>query len=345
MEQTPQPPDRDEAARWSHFGETVTDLVAARTADELDAAIASMQQAAKGLDSKAWLNALHVPEDAGEYEQALERILRRIPDGWGRWISCDKGWYPLLARLDEQLAELLPDYEIHQVKEKFATLRFYWSCEQGEMDEAEFERRMQAAHELVGSAEAATAHMCEICGARGEVRRGKSAGGWLKTVCDEHAKVEGRDELLTNEQWKAWWAEEEPRFRARQKEAETKRWHGKRTLMVGHSERELGFEVEQVTDPARARELAGVDWDGVWIGSGPAAQAFVDAYAERHQDLIDKIKTEREAAFAARKGFTYPKPEGWAYTHRMPDSDADTKVYREELGMYTGVAPESQLAD
>jgi hypothetical protein len=74
----------------------------------------------------ALLNALHVPNDAGEHADALRGMLVRIPDGWGCWISCDRGWYPLLVELDEQLRTLLPDYVVHQVKEKFGGLRYYW---------------------------------------------------------------------------------------------------------------------------------------------------------------------------------------------------------------------------
>lgn len=73
------------------------------------------------------LNALHIPQDAGDLETAITGILRRIPDGWGRWISCDKGWYPLIVALDKELAEICPDYELHQVKEKFGTLRYYFA--------------------------------------------------------------------------------------------------------------------------------------------------------------------------------------------------------------------------
>ena len=76
-------------------------------------------------DPESFLNQLHVPEDAGEYEEGLRKILRRIPLRWGRWISCGKGWYPLLIELDQKLAEVFPDYELHQVKEKFGTLRYY----------------------------------------------------------------------------------------------------------------------------------------------------------------------------------------------------------------------------
>jgi hypothetical protein len=66
-----------------------------------------------------------LPEDAGEYSEGLIKIIRRIPPRWGRWISCASGWYPLLIELDEKLAQIEPDYEIHQVKEKFGTLRYY----------------------------------------------------------------------------------------------------------------------------------------------------------------------------------------------------------------------------
>jgi hypothetical protein len=78
------------------------------------------------VDYQQMLNAVHIPEDAGEHTEALRGILLRIPDGWGRWISCDRGWYPLLVELDEQLRAVLPNYVLHQVKEKFGGLRYYW---------------------------------------------------------------------------------------------------------------------------------------------------------------------------------------------------------------------------
>ena len=78
------------------------------------------------VDDQQSLNALHVPEDAGEHADALRGMLVRIPDGWGRWIRCDRGWYPLLVELDEQLRALLPNYELDQVKEKYGGLRYYW---------------------------------------------------------------------------------------------------------------------------------------------------------------------------------------------------------------------------
>lgn len=76
-------------------------------------------------DLNEMLNTVHIPEDAGEHADGLRRILARIPENWGRWISCAAGWYPLVIELDQKLAEISPDYELHQVKEKFGTLRYY----------------------------------------------------------------------------------------------------------------------------------------------------------------------------------------------------------------------------
>lgn len=60
------------------------------------------------VDQDALINALHISPDAGPYAEALERILRRIPGGWGRWISHDAGWYPIATTLDDRLAAIDP---------------------------------------------------------------------------------------------------------------------------------------------------------------------------------------------------------------------------------------------
>ena len=125
------PLEGDEKARWELAGEATQELAkavvgpGAKSEEEIAAALAQLRQLTKNMDLQRMLNALHVPEDAGDYEGALEKILRRIPDGWGRWISCDKGWYPLVVGLNEQLSQLDPDYQLHQVKEKFGMLRYY----------------------------------------------------------------------------------------------------------------------------------------------------------------------------------------------------------------------------
>lgn len=92
------------------------------------------------------LNALHVPDDAGEYAAGLNRLLQRIPDGWGRWISCSRGWYPIIIELDEQLSALFPGYALHQVKEKFGGLRFYWAADERVTDPSDPEPARPSVH-------------------------------------------------------------------------------------------------------------------------------------------------------------------------------------------------------
>jgi hypothetical protein len=65
------------------------------------------------VDRDTMLNALHIPADAGPLAPALETILRRIPDGWGRWISHDAGWYPIAVGVDQRLSAIDPEYVVH----------------------------------------------------------------------------------------------------------------------------------------------------------------------------------------------------------------------------------------
>lgn len=43
----------------------------------------------------------------------------------GRWISCSSGWFELLARAEQELAALCATFTVHQIKEKWGTLRLY----------------------------------------------------------------------------------------------------------------------------------------------------------------------------------------------------------------------------
>jgi hypothetical protein len=138
------------------------------------AAGAMMREAAA--DPKAFLNTLRIPTDAGEYAEGLAAILDRIPEGWGRWVSCGRGWYPLLIETDRKLAALDPAYEVHQVKEKYGGLRYYHQLVSAGADH-------EAAFRIGQEAKSLSLTICELCGAPGSVR---DDGFWIWTRCDEH---------------------------------------------------------------------------------------------------------------------------------------------------------------
>lgn len=120
---------------------------------------------------------------------------------WG--IAVDDGWYNIIDILCSQIQhyldwencegqyesqkkwrtpneegsyEKVPQLFAEQVKEKFGTLRFYT------LGGDDYTRG------LVDMAEAMTARVCETCGAPGRTTK----GGWVKTLCPEHASESGR---------------------------------------------------------------------------------------------------------------------------------------------------------
>src|SRR6478736_1132904 len=78
------------------------------TPDDVEGAFARLLS--MDYDRDTHRNALHIPADAGEHAPAIESILRRIPDDWGRWVSIDAGWYSLVIATDARLAALDPAY-------------------------------------------------------------------------------------------------------------------------------------------------------------------------------------------------------------------------------------------
>lgn len=124
------------------------------------------------------INLPHIPEDAGEHLAGIVEVLSRIPDGWGRWISCDAGWYPLITELGAELAAIDPNYVVHQIKEKFGTLRFYTDTK------AEGER-LQRFEALIAGAETRSANTCERCSSSpAELHVSKAAPlSRIKTLC------------------------------------------------------------------------------------------------------------------------------------------------------------------
>ena len=84
------------------------------------------------------------------------------------------GWYPLVTHIDAQLAQLDPEYELHQVKEKFGGLRYYAHTSSND-DETQ-----SAFWALIDEAEKRSEITCERCGAAATPCR---RGSWFKTLC------------------------------------------------------------------------------------------------------------------------------------------------------------------
>jgi hypothetical protein len=108
---------------------------------------------------------------------------------WG--MECCDGWYDLL---DELLAKL--DYiskhsgvqvVADQIKEKFGTLRFYYST----IIKTDFNVEPvvdKIISDVVNAAERQSAYVCEKSGKRGVTC---SSVGWLRTLCKEEADKDG----------------------------------------------------------------------------------------------------------------------------------------------------------
>ena len=118
--------------------------------------------------------------------QSVKDLLETYKDEKGEYsFGVGPGWNKLLIKLFNDIDKLQPaDFSIQQIKEKFGSLRFYFSSS-SKHDEIS---------ELVRKAEKKSAKTCEDCGAPGK-SRGES---WVRTICDMcevEKKLERTDEL------------------------------------------------------------------------------------------------------------------------------------------------------
>jgi hypothetical protein len=98
-----------------------------------------------------------------------DRLRQRVPRGWSG-VDTDAGWDDIIDRLDQDLAAIEPDYDLHQCKEKFGTLRYYI----GSLgDREDVQARIQ-------QAEDESARTCEVCGQPGTLGGTRS---WQRTLC------------------------------------------------------------------------------------------------------------------------------------------------------------------
>lgn len=116
---------------------------------------------------------------------------------YGPGCGCGKGWIPLIEKLDAKLAAIDPDYEIHQIKEKFGALRYYvkfsfksgreWNPDTYEeiIVDPEAYAKFQQCYKMIDEATHESAHTCEVCGNEGKIQSAEG-GGWLQCRCPDH---------------------------------------------------------------------------------------------------------------------------------------------------------------
>lgn len=104
--------------------------------------------------------------------QALHQKHKRATAGFECW----PGWTDLLDTVFTWLDEIAPQHswQTDQVKEKYATLRFYWSGDLPETGDA-----------IIAAAEHLSGHVCEACGAPGSLQ---SWNRWWSTRCPDHKR-------------------------------------------------------------------------------------------------------------------------------------------------------------
>lgn len=105
-----------------------------------------------------------------EEKTVIGSLMAKYPDLFKhiKWSGVGPGWESLLDELCQKLSKLPEEIEVHQVKEKFGSLRFY------------IDKGSEEAFKIIQEAEERSATICEQCGQPGRIR-GKH---WVHCCCD-----------------------------------------------------------------------------------------------------------------------------------------------------------------
>jgi hypothetical protein len=114
---------------------------------------------------------METEEQGWQQELNAKRLKTR---GWYGCIAPD-GWKEIVLKADEMLAFIDPDYEIHQIKEKFGTLRYYFGTTKSGVES-------DIMYAVERWAESRSASTCERCGKFGELR---TEDYYIVTLCDD----------------------------------------------------------------------------------------------------------------------------------------------------------------
>ncbi len=114
------------------------------------------------------------------HRPSLAPILARMTGDAAVWV--DAGWDHILLEADRRLAAIDPDYEVHQVKEKYGGLRYYCSLD-----------RHPEGYRVIAEAELEAARSCERCGEPGEIDRQTP---YIRTLCPAHREEHHFDQQV-----------------------------------------------------------------------------------------------------------------------------------------------------
>jgi len=134
--------------------------------------------------------------EVDKYDKFVQRLEEQFPkmfsEPYGE-VAVGEGWWPIVESLCSQIqhhidwrtkyGNIVPQVVVHQIKEKFGGLRFY------------YDGGDEQVRGMVSMAESWASNTCEICG----VPSTKQTTGWIKNVCDEHFnEIESRKKERIN---------------------------------------------------------------------------------------------------------------------------------------------------
>lgn len=109
-----------------------------------------------------------------------EKLRKRFPGFYTKLSHFDigDGWFDIVEKMSvdlEPIVNNLPqeekeDFYAQQIKEKFGSLRVYFSFENDEISN------------IINNAEKSSARICETCGNPGKLNK----ASWVKTLCEAH---------------------------------------------------------------------------------------------------------------------------------------------------------------
>ena len=111
-----------------------------------------------------------------ECPPALRPLLSRLVPPGTASLRVDKGWWPLLQRLDCDIASVEPDYRITRLGEDLGVLDL-------EIDPGDLTDEIA---DIIAGAQSESTGTCVVCADRAWIYR---QGDWLITLCPDHARA------------------------------------------------------------------------------------------------------------------------------------------------------------